>query len=1102
MADISNRERVGRGLGQLRAGLQPYVERELRARVGKNWYQQISGDIRHGLDRDASGKIRWDTSALLQAMRNTWGYVFGQTLGHFERSLVHELITTRNRFAHDETFATGDADRALDSMQRLLKAVAAQEQVKAVRALRMEVQRKAYSARARTRERQAASTLKSKPLAGLKIWREVVMPHRDVASGDYVEAEFAADLGQVHRGEGSDEYRDPIEFYRRTFITAGLKDLLVDALRRLDGKGGEPAVELQTNFGGGKTHSMMALYHLFGGTRTTDLPGIEPVLQDAGVSKAAKAKRAVLVGTAMSPGEVGVKEDGTKVRTMWGEMAWQLGGAEGFAIIAESDRQSVSPGSQDLQKLFKRYSPCLILVDEWVAYARLVVGKDDLPAGNFDAQSTFAQALTEAAKNTPETLIVLTVPASKVEIGGEHGKMALDVLENVLERIAHPWRPATADEGFEIVRRRLFEPIRDHASRDAVVDAFARLYRTNEAEFPAGCKERTYRRQLEASYPIHPELFECLYSEWSTLDRFQRTRGVLRLMAQVIQRLWETQDGNLLILPSTIPIDDSSVKTEATRYLPDVWEPILSVDVDGVHSLPLKLDRNNPNLGRYSACRKVARMLYMATAPGSSSKNPGIDDRRVRLGCVQPGEQAATFGDALRRIVDRAKHIHQDGNRYWISTKTNLNRLAEDRSNDMLREPEEVYEEVVGRLRREKDRGEFAAVHPCPESTSDVPDKEEARLVILHPKKWHRRGKQGDAETPALKAARELLDHRGSAPRLNRNALVFLAADQLQWSHLEQTTAQYLAWKSITGDESLALDSFQSNQAKTRLTDSDERVDAQIREAWIHALVPEQPQAQDDIEWQALKASGPDPLARRLSAKLISEEQLLTVYGGIRLKMSMDEYLWGDGNHVRIGKLAEYFPRYVYLPRLRDKDVLLRAIEGGVSLTTWQMDAFAVAEAFDQTSERYQGLRAGEPPPQLSDSMLVVRPEVAHQQILQDEDEARRRRGLEPLAGSGEAGGDSDPKGDDGGGRTEPPETVKPRFFHGSVALDALQIGKQAGQVGDEILKHLAALPGAEVEARLEISAKVPTGVEDGVVRVVTENCNALKFGVHGFEED
>ncbi len=1101
MADISNRERVGRGLEQLRAGLRPYVERELRARVGKNWFTQISGDIRHGLGRDASGKIRWDSSALLQAMRNTWGYVFGQTLGHFERSLVHELITTRNNYAHDETFSANDADRALDSMQRLLKAVAAPEQAKAVRALRMEVQRKAYSAQARSKERQAASTLKSKPLAGLKPWREVVTPHRDVASGDYVEAEFAADLGQIHRGEGSDEYRDPIEFYRRTFITAGLKDLLVDALRRLDGKGGEPAVELQTNFGGGKTHSMMALYHLFGGTRTSDLPGIEPVLQDADVRKAAKAERAVLVGTAMSPGEVSVKEDGTKVRTMWGEMAWQLGGADGFAIIAESDRQSVSPGSQDLQKLFKRYSPCLVLVDEWVAYARLVVGKDDLPAGNFDAQSTFAQALTEAAKNTPETLIVLTVPASKVEIGGEHGKMALDVLENVLERIAHPWRPATADEGFEIVRRRLFEPIRDHASRDAVVDAFARLYRTNEAEFPSGCKERSYRRQLEASYPIHPELFECLYSEWSTLDRFQRTRGVLRLMAQVIQRLWETQDANLLILPSTIPIDDSSVKTEATRYLPDVWEPILSVDVDGVHSLPLELDRKNPNLGRHSACRKVARMLYMATAPGSSSKNPGIDDRRVRLGCVQPGEPAATFGDALRRIVDRAKHIHQDGNRYWISTKTNLNRLAEDRSSDVMREPEEVYEEVVRRLRQEKDRGEFAAVHPCPESTSDVPDKEEARLVILHPKNWHRRGKQ-NAETPASKAARELLDQRGSSPRLNRNALVFLAADRTLWGHLEQTTAQYLAWKSITSDESLTLDSFQSNQVKTRLTDSDERVDAQIREAWIHALVPDQPQAQDDIEWQALKAAGPDPLARRLSAKLISEEQLLTVYGGIRLKMSMDEYLWGDGNHVSIGKLAEYFPRYIYLPRLRDKNVLLQAIEGGVSLTTWDKDSFAVAEAFDEATGRYQGLRAGELPPQLSDSMLVVRPQVAYEQILQDEDEARRRRGLEPRPADDQRGDESDPKDGDGGGKTESPKPVKPSFFHGSVALDALQIGKQAGQIGDEILKHLAALPGAEVEARLEISAKVPAGVEENVVRVVTENCNALKFDGHGFEDD
>lgn len=176
-------------------------------------------------------------------------------------------------------------------------------------------------------------------------WRELVTPHPDVASGRYIQAELAADLAQVHRDEGSDEYRDPVEFYRRTFLTSGLTELLAGAVRRLSEGDGDPVVELQTNFGGGKTHSMLALYHLFGGTPASALPGVEPVLQQAGVSKAPEARRAVLVGTALSPGQVHRKPDGTEVRTLWGELAWQLGGAEAYALVADSDRASTSPGS-------------------------------------------------------------------------------------------------------------------------------------------------------------------------------------------------------------------------------------------------------------------------------------------------------------------------------------------------------------------------------------------------------------------------------------------------------------------------------------------------------------------------------------------------------------------------------------------------------------------------------------------------------------------------------------------------------------------------------------------------------------------------------------
>ena len=646
---MANRERVARGFDLLNAGLGRYVERELKSLLGKRWMDEVSYRSGRTLDDGPDGKVRWDTQALLKTMIDNWQGAFRQTLGHFERSLVSELLETRNKWAHQEAFSSSDTMRALDSTQRLLVAVSARKEAKEIEELLIDLQRLVFKEQSRQKTRQA-TLIEAKPEAGLQPWRDIVTPHPDVASGRYMQAEFAADLAQVARGEGTDEYRDPAEFFRRTFITDGLRELLSGALLRMEGKGGDPVVELQTNFGGGKTHSMLALYHLFGDTPSSKLTGVEAILKRTGVAQAKTARRAVLVGTALSPSEVSRKPDGTEVRTIWGEMAWQLGGKDGYQMVAKSDAKATSPGSKDLADLFSALSPCLVLIDEWVAYARQTVDRKGLPSGNFDAQATFAQALTEAAKAADRTLVVASVPSSDIEIGGEHGKHALDALRNVFERVGTPWRPASADEGFEIVRRRLFESISGKdafTARDAVIDAYVKMYISAKADFPSGCSEGSYRRKLEGAYPIHPEFFDLLYGEWSTLEKFQRTRGVLRLLAKVIHRLWENSDSGLLIMPSSVPMDDGAVKSELTRYLPDVWEPIISEDVDGPSSLPLEIDQNTPTLGRYSACRRVARTLYIGTAPGSEGKNPGIDDRRVRLGCTQPGESSAVTEHAM-----------------------------------------------------------------------------------------------------------------------------------------------------------------------------------------------------------------------------------------------------------------------------------------------------------------------------------------------------------------------------------------------------------------------------------------------------------------------
>ena len=259
---ITNHERVGKALELLRAGLTPFVEREFKAKFGDGWAFEIRESLTDTRLGAGKGETINDVAALLVVMDRKWGDVFRLILGKTERSLVNELLAVRNRWAHQEPFSGDDADRALDSSERLLTAVSA-AQADEIRKIKMELRRTIFDEQVRSEKRKSAGTaIESAAAGGLKPWREVVTPHKDVASGRYQQAEFAADLWQVHLGEGTDEYRNPVEFFRRTYLTESLKGMLVGAVRRLSndsGQGGDPVVQLQTNFGGGKTHSMLAL---------------------------------------------------------------------------------------------------------------------------------------------------------------------------------------------------------------------------------------------------------------------------------------------------------------------------------------------------------------------------------------------------------------------------------------------------------------------------------------------------------------------------------------------------------------------------------------------------------------------------------------------------------------------------------------------------------------------------------------------------------------------------------------------------------------------------------------------------------------------------
>jgi predicted AAA+ superfamily ATPase len=1099
---LTNNERVGKALDLLSVGLAPFVEREFKAEWGAEWLQYARKD-----ERAVSPS---DTQFLLGAMMAHWQKVFDKVLGRAERNYVGELITIRNNWAHQVTFTSDDTYRALDTAHRLLTSAQATDAAAQLDKMRQELLRIRFTEQARTIERRKIEkAIEGQPQAGLSPWRDVVTPHRDVREGKYTQAEFAADLHQVWRDEAEHEYNDPVEFFRRTFITDGMRGLLTNAIHRLRGEGGDPIVQLQTNFGGGKTHSLIALYHLASGYAAKDLPGIDALLAEAAIDTLpANVNKAVLVGQQIAAGETHPKGDGTVIRTLWGELAYQLGGQEAYALLAQSDARGTNPGSL-LTDILRKCAPCLILIDEWVAYARVLYGKNDLPAGTFDTQMTFAQALCDAAHDVPNALMVVTIPASDIEIGGEGGRKALERLSNVVGRMETSWRPATADEGFEIVRRRLFEeiPTNKVALRDVVVRAFGAMYKEHAGEFPLDAREGDYVRRMTASYPIHPEMFDRLYGDWSTLDKFQRTRGALRLMASVIYELWIQGDAGLMILPSSVPVHANTVRPELLRYLEDGWAPVIETDVDGPNSLPLQIDEGNTNLGRFSATRRVARAIYMGSAPTANAATSGIDDRHIKLACVQPGESPAIFGDALRHLSNRATYLVNDSQRYWYSLQQTVARLAKDRALTHF-PPDAVDHHIAKRLERLRERrGSFAGVHVAPTAPSEVPDEPTARLVVLGPSVSHTHRVE---TSPARIAADQILRERASGQRLYRNMLVFLAADERPLEDLRDATRQYLAWKSIEDDAigstpAVNLDSIQKRQVVEKVKEFNETVERRIAETYQLLLVPSGDATGATVTWEDIRASGDGSPVERAAGRLEATDHLYTRWSGTNLRLELDKVPLWRGDSVGLRQLWQDFAQYLYLPRLKDSSVLVKAVESGVGNTGWSMDGFAYADSYDEDAKRYRGLIGGAVPTVLMQGeALLVKADVALRQL---EEEASARGDAPtstsyPMADGNGASGESIVRYGLEAGGPLPATHARPRRFYGKKTLDVVRMAREVGDISEAIVAHLANSPNSKVTISIEIEAESGSGFDDGVRRIVSENANTLKLDSSEFEAE
>lgn len=731
---------------------------------------------------------------------------------------------------------------------------------------------------------------------------------------------------------------------------------------------------------------------------------------------------------------------------------------------------------------FEYVGPCVILIDELVAYVR-----NAGPAQ--DSIYTFIQALTQSARRSKDAVLVITLPQSRVEAGAEGSADALDRLESLMGRIEAVWEPLAVNEAFEVVRRRLFGELTDLAARDQTCEAFARMYSHDRAEYPQGVTERNYLERIKACYPIHLEIFDRLYSDWSSIPDFQRTRGVLRMMATCVSRLYLNNDLSPLIMPANFPLSDERLAHEFARLLSGVWGPVLS-EADSDNSRTDNIDRASQRFSEVGgAARRIARTVFLGNAPTGAIL--GIDARQVHLGVVQPGHGYARYNEALARMTVDLYYLYQTDGRYYFHAEENLNKVASDRAN--AHSQRSIDGHIARRL--EEARNRRADVVLYANNTADVPDTDTVRLVALPPG-LSLPSRSADEDTAAPEALK-ILEQRGGSPRFRRNTLLFLTAKRDEIRNLRDEVRKYLPWDSIiNGDAKIPnLTGNRLGQARTEANNADRSVENALIRAYRWTLPPFQADPQQaKYDFSQAQTDAPDSGEIFGSAfdKFVQDEALVDSISPASLVSMLQQYIWNRedaAEHVSVDDLWNLLTANVYLHRLRNREVLARRIRQGV-----EEGAFGHAGSYD--GGKYQELRYGEP---MNGSGMVmeervtgflVRPDMAAQQKQADKAETPETQDKSDgyfLDRDREKESDQDRLFPDGEAQKPKPDSritrriVTRRTTGANISLDDINI------LREEIIRNLSD-DGGEITVEITVSASKPGGFSESIVRSVREN--------------
>lgn len=732
----------------------------------------------------------------------------------------------------------------------------------------------------------------------MKPWVQVVVPDEDVRKGGFDESVFAADLSDVVADRAPTQYRDAETFFRKTYLTQGLLNLLSAVLARLSGKGrGEAVIQIQTPFGGGKTHSLIALYNLFThGGRLGSNETVQRVMQEAEVRSIPKVRVAPFVGTSPDPLEG---------RTPWGELAARL---QNYALLREHDQQRIAPGKDLLHELIGA-TPTLILMDEIAAYATA--------AKAFREQVVvFFQELTETVKVVPSCALVVTLPSSVPY--DEEGEKALQQLEKVFGRVEAIYTPVAleGDDIYEVLKSRLFEERPDADVARQVAQEYFDLYQRLGSDAPQEAREATYRDRMCKAYPFHPEVVDILLQRWSTFPTFQRTRGVLRLLADVVADLYGRKHDAPLIQPAHLNLSKDSIQREFIKHIGNEFAGVIASDIVGSGAKAPKIDREmGSEYARVGVASGLATSIFFGSFSGSEKR--GVTVPWLRLAVLREGIPPALVGDALRRLESELWYAHASDGRYAFSNQPNLNRVIVEKEESVR--DSDAEKELADRISRSA--GTELRVYAFPKSPADVPDTSELKLAILSPE--HARQASGTHSF-----VKELLSQSGSTFRANQNTLLLLVPDEGQIWAVHLQVRRLLAFRAIRDDRELAgrLSPENRKTLEGNLKNAEEGLPFRLMEAYRYVAKA----GAAGAEWLDLgiPTSGErGSFAKRVRDYLEGQEYVLTKIAPHRL---IEKAFGKDEEEKPLADVVGAFRKYPHLPMLRDDAAVKDAIVSGV----------------------------------------------------------------------------------------------------------------------------------------------------------------------------